>query len=58
MYSTMIIGRPLPLQIYIATVQMDEAVHVERLPKNMAAPGNSQGSASIKKRGTVAIEAI
>ena len=31
-------------------------MHVERLFKNMAAPSNSQGSASIKK-GTVATEA-
>ena len=45
---------------YIATVQMDEAMYVEHLLKNMAAPSNSQGLATHEsiKKGTVAIEAI
>ncbi len=48
---------------YIVTVQTDEAVYVERLLKNMAAPRNSQGLAtrtheSYQKKGTVAIEDI
>ncbi len=49
-----------PWHFYIATVQTDEAMNVERLLKNMAAPSNSQGLAVHKydKKGTVAIEAI
>ncbi len=42
---------------YIATVLTDEAVHVERLLKNMAAAVIHKAHKVLKKR-TVAIEAI
>ncbi len=37
-----------PWHFYIASVQTNEAMYVERLLKNMAAPSNSQGPATHK----------